>query len=72
MQVGSYASRDNAQRVTPQLRDAGFTMDISQIRQNGRDLYRVRAGPVADREAARALLARLVAAGRKDAKLVPP
>jgi cell division septation protein DedD len=72
VQVGSYGSRGNAQRVTQELRDAGYAMDMSQMRQNGKDLYRVRAGPVADREAAQALLARLVAAGRKDAKLIPP
>jgi cell division septation protein DedD len=72
VQVGSFSSRDNAQRVAQKLRDGGYTMDVSRTRQNGKDLYRVRAGPVADREAAAALQARLIAAGQKNPSLVPP
>lgn len=72
VQVGSFASRDNAQRVAVKLRGAGYAMEVSRTRQNGTELYRVRAGPVADREAARALQARLVAAGQKNAALVAP
>jgi len=72
VQVGSFGSQDNAQRVAQQLRAGGFTIEISQSRLNGKDLYRVRAGPVADRVAASALQARLVAAGQKNSALVAP
>lgn len=72
VQVGSYASRDNAQRKAQKLRDAGYSTEVSRARQNGTELYRVRAGPVADRAAAAALQARLVAAGEKNPTLVAP
>jgi DedD protein len=72
VQLGSFESRANAQRLAQQLRDGGFAIEVSQGRQNGKDLYRVRAGPVADREAAKVLQARLVAAGQKNAGLVAP
>jgi cell division septation protein DedD len=72
VQVGSYASRDNAQRKAQKLREGGYGTDVSRMRQNGTELYRVRAGPVADRAAAAALQARLVAAGEKNPTLVAP
>jgi DedD protein len=70
--LGVFASRDNAQQLADKLRAAGFTIDVSQSRSKGKELYRVRAGPVADRGTASALQARLAAAGQKDLSLVPP
>ena len=70
-QLGSFSARDNADRLARQLRDAGYQMDVSRIRVGGKDLYRVRAGPVASREAAVSLQTRLAAAGHKSS-LVPP
>jgi DedD protein len=72
VQVGSYASRDNAQRKAQKLHDGGYSAEVSQTSQNGAELYRVRAGPVVDREAAAALRARLVKAGEKNPTLVAP
>lgn len=72
VQIGSYSSRDNADRVARQLRDAGFSIDVSQIRSAGKEMHRVRAGPARDREAAVALRARISAAGHRDASLVAP
>lgn len=70
--LGVFASRDNAQQLAGKLRAAGFTIDVSQSSSKGKELYRVRAGPVADRVTASALQARLAAAGQKDLSLVPP
>lgn len=70
--LGVFASRDNAQQLAAKLRNAGFAIDVSQTRSKGKELYRVRAGPVADRSTASALQARLAAAGQKDLSLVAP
>lgn len=70
-QLGSFASRDNAERLAKQLRTAGYSIDVSQIRTNGKELYRVRAGPVQDRAAAIALQARLASAGHKSTVVAP-
>jgi cell division septation protein DedD len=72
VQAGSFESRANAQALAEKLREAGFATAVSEVRANGKDLYRVRAGPVVDRESARALQARLIAAGQKNPTLVPP
>jgi cell division septation protein DedD len=70
--LGVFASRDNAQQLAGKLRAAGFTIDVSQSQSKGKELYRVRAGPAADRATASALQARLAAAGQKDLSLLPP
>jgi len=72
VQLGTFASRDNAQRLAQKLRAAGFTIELAQTAVKGKELYRVRAGPVADRGAAGDLQARLAAAGEKKSSLVPP
>lgn len=72
VQLGSFASRDNAQRLAQKLRSGGFTIEVSQARVNGKELYMVRAGPLGDRAAATALQARLAAAGQKKSLLVAP
>ena len=70
-QLGSFSSRDNAERLARDLRSKGFAIDVVRIRVGGKDLHRVRAGPVASRDAAVALQSRLAAAGHKSS-LVPP
>ncbi len=72
VQLGSFASGENAQRLAKKLRAAGYAIDVSRGSVKGKDLYLVRAGPVADQAAASDLLARLVAAGEKNPKLVAP
>ena len=66
VQLGSFASRANAERLAQQLRARGFQMSVSQG-STGRRLYRVRAGPAASRAAAAQLAARLHAAGHAGA-----
>ena len=72
VQIGVFASRDNAQSLAQKLRAAGFIIDVSQMRSNGKELFRVRGGPVADKPAAVALQSRLDAAGQKKSSLVAP
>jgi cell division septation protein DedD len=72
VQVGSFESGDNAQRLAKKLRAAGYTIDVSRSRTKGKDLYRVRAGPVTDRAAASLLQDRLATAGEKNSSLVAP
>jgi cell division septation protein DedD len=62
VQLGSFASRDNAERLAKQLRGSGFQASVSQG-TTGRRFYRVRAGPVQDHAAAEQLAGKLRAAG---------
>lgn len=71
LQLEAFSVRDNAERLARELRGAGYPVNVSRIRAGGKDLYRVRAGPAASREAAAGLQARLAAAGHKSS-LVPP
>jgi DedD protein len=70
-QLGSFSARDNAQKLAQQLRAAGFNVDVSKIRAGGKELFRVRAGPVRDRSEAVALQARLAAVGQKSSLVAP-
>jgi cell division protein FtsN len=69
VQLGSFASRDNAERLAKQLRAGGFQASVSQG-TTGRHLYRVRAGPAHDRAGAEQLAGKLRAAGHSGA-IVP-
>jgi DedD protein len=62
VQLGSFASRANADRLARQVRTQGFQVSVSQG-SSGRHLYRVRVGPAPDRAAATALVQQLHAAG---------
>jgi DedD protein len=70
-QLGSFASSDNAERLARQLRSAGFAVDVAKINAGGKELHRVRAGPVRDRTEALALQARLAAVGHKTSLVAP-
>ncbi|MGH8268291.1 MAG: SPOR domain-containing protein, partial [Steroidobacteraceae bacterium] len=62
VQLGSFASRANAERLAQQVRGRGFAVGVSRA-GSGRRLYRVRVGPARDHAAALQLQARLRAAG---------
>ena len=63
VQVGSFGERDNARRLAERLRDADVdAVDIDRVEVGGRDLRRVRIGPV-DGEDVAGLLDRLRALG---------
>lgn len=70
-QLGSFASRDNAERLTRDLRAAGYSVNLARVTAGGKELYRVRAGPEPTREAAAGLQARLAAAGHKSSLVAP-
>lgn len=71
VQIGSFASEQNAQGLARKLRGQGFIIDVSLVRSGGKDLHRVRAGPEKDRAAASALRNRLAAAGQTGSLVAP-
>jgi DedD protein len=71
VQVGSFAQRVNAERYAQQLAGKGFKAQVSSSTGNGRELFRVRVGPVADRDAAVALQSRLAAQGIRGSLAAP-
>lgn len=71
MQLGSFSSADNAQRLARELRAKGFTIEVSAVKSGGKELHRVRAGPEADRNAATGLRTRLAAAGQQGTLVAP-
>jgi DedD protein len=68
VQLGSFASRANADRLARQLHSQGFPVSVSQ--GSSGHLYRVRVGPVPDRGAASELAQHLRAHGHSGA-IVP-
>lgn len=65
VQVGSFASRDNAVRLTEQLSAQGFKAFLHEELSGGRPIWRVRVGPEAERVMAEQMLAQL----RQEARL---
>ncbi len=63
VQVGSFSTRDHADRLARQLKSKGFGASVSQSVSQGRNWYRVRVGPERDRTAALAMARKLRAAG---------
>jgi len=48
LQVGSFGERENARKLSERLESAGIdAVDIDHVERDGRDLWRVRVGPVA-------------------------
>jgi DedD protein len=71
VQVGSFASRANADRLASRLQSKGFKAFVTQATGSPR-LYRVRVGPQADRPAAQAMATRLKAAGHPGTLVASP
>jgi DedD protein len=63
VQLGVFAKRANAERLAQELKGKGFHAQVSEVSLSGRTLWRVRAGPVAERSAAELLNAKLRTAG---------
>lgn len=70
-QVGSFASRENAERLARELKGKGFAATVSDSTSKGKRLWRVRVGPEPDRAAAVALGTRLKSAGQSGGAPVP-
>jgi len=62
VQLGSFASRANAEHLAQKVHAQGFAVSVSQG-STGRRLYRVRVGPTRDRVAAAQLEQKLRASG---------
>jgi DedD protein len=68
VQVGTFKSEANAQRLVKQLRDQGQSAFLMPVKSGGGTMYRVRIGPMADRASAEAVLRAVKSQG---AKIVP-
>ncbi|HER26997.1 MAG TPA: SPOR domain-containing protein, partial [Rhodospirillales bacterium] len=67
IQAGAFANYENANRVRARLYNVG-PVRISPVLINGRDLFRVRVGPMASIDAADRMLERVIEAGYTDAR----
>ena len=65
VQLGSFVSRQNADRLAHALAGKGFHMSVSPARAGSRVLWRVRAGPAHDRAGAQRVAARLRVLGHR-------
>jgi DedD protein len=63
VQLGSFGSQENAERLAADLRKQGFAAFLSQLSTGSGQLHRVRIGPQKDRESAEAMAERLAKAG---------
>lgn len=72
VQLGSFSSQENAERLAAELRKQGFAAFLSQLATAGGQLHRVRVGPQKDRESAEAMAERLAKAGYKGKVLPHP
>jgi DedD protein len=59
VQLGSFTSRANADNLTRQVKGQGFSAFVSEGRSGTSVRYRVRVGPVPDRESAERMAAKL-------------
>ena len=64
VQLGSFGSRANADRLVKDMTAKGFAAFVAPITSGGRELYRVRVGPTRDRAAAEGLAAQLRRVGQ--------
>lgn len=71
MQLGSFASKENADRLAKELKAKGFPAYVNEGTAGGKKFFRVRVGPAADREAAQALSTKLKAAGQSGSLVAP-
>ncbi len=69
VQVGAFGNRDNAYSLGNKL-SALSAVDIAPLYVNGRELYRVRLGPIYNESIARELVQRSAEYGITDAKIV--
>jgi rare lipoprotein A len=69
IQAGAFAQMDNANRVRQRIAGLGGTQ-ITAVRVNGNNLFRVRLGPIASVEDADKMLARVLTSGLPDARIV--
>ncbi len=59
VQLGSFSADGNADALATRMREAGFEAFVQRVEVSNGTMYRVRVGPVADREEAEALAVRV-------------
>jgi rare lipoprotein A len=69
VQVGAFQARNNADRLAMRLRSVGAA-SVSTVNQNGKALYRVRFGPLANVDDADAMLNKIIDRGENGAQIV--
>lgn len=65
VQLGSFASRENAERLAAEIKQGGYRAFVSRFEAGRSVRYRVRVGPEQDRAQAEALARRLQRDGRQ-------
>ena len=70
VQLGSFSSKENADRLAANLRKQGYAAFLSQLSTASGQLHRVRIGPQKDRQSAEAMAARLKKVGH-EGQVVP-
>ena len=70
VQLGSFALKVSAERLARELKADGYPAYVSPVQRGARELFRVRVGPLGDRQAASVYFTALRAAG-KDVAIVP-
>ena len=63
VQLGSFSSQENAEKLAADLRSQGYAAFLSQLQTGSGKLHRVRIGPQKDRDSAESVAARLDSAG---------
>ena len=71
VQLGSFASKANAESLVRQLKSEGFNVYIASVGSASARRYRVRLGPITDRGAASAVMAKLHAQRHSSTLLAP-
>ena len=65
VQLGSFSSQENAERLAADLRKQGYAAFLSQLQTDSGSLHRVRIGPQKDRDSAESVATKLGTAGHK-------
>ena len=65
VQLGSFSSKENAEKLAADLRKQGYAAFLSQLQTSTGPLHRVRIGPQKDRESAEQMAARLAKVNHK-------
>jgi DedD protein len=71
VQLGSFASRANAENLSRQLKGQGFSVYVLPGGSNASVRYRVRVGPLADRDSAERMAAKLKSIGHVSSLVAP-
>jgi len=72
VQLGSFANKENAEKLAADLRKQGYAAFLSQVKADSGQLHRVRIGPQEDRESAEATASKLLKVGHEGQVLPHP